>query len=142
MREKSGNAIASSSQKHIGITVCPPHGHHILYFLAAAPFCALIISRFFRLFEKTTLKLIFYKHNTNTLFVPIFLIVSVAAKQKLWVSIVGSLGASMLLFTMTPMLTPLDSSIMNVVLCLAGGVLFSIGLGAVSRKILTTTGLV
>lgn len=75
-------------------------------------------------------------------FVPIYLAVSVAAKQKTWLSIVGSLCAGMLLFMMIPSLTPLDSGIMNVILCLAGGVLFSIGLGAVSNKILGKTSLV
>ncbi len=75
-------------------------------------------------------------------FVPIYLAVSVAAKQKAWLSIVGSLGVGMLLFTMIPMITPLDSGIMNVVLCLAGGAVFSVGLGAVSDLILRKTSLV
>lgn len=75
-------------------------------------------------------------------FVPIFVLASVIGKQKLWQSLVGSLMISMLLFTMIPMLTPLDSTIMNVILCLAGGVLFSFGLGAVSKKILGATSLV
>lgn len=75
-------------------------------------------------------------------FVAIFVLVSVATKQKLWASIIGSLGASMLLFTMIPMMTPLNSSIMNVMMCLIGGVLFSIGLGAVSKMILSKTSLV
>lgn len=75
-------------------------------------------------------------------FVPISLAVSAAAKQKTWLSIVGSLCAGMLLFMMIPSLTPLDSGIINVILCLAGGVLFSAGLGAVSNKILGKTSLV
>ena len=75
-------------------------------------------------------------------FVPIFLAVSVAAKQKSWLSIVGSLCVGMLLFTMVPMITPLDASLMNFVLCLAGGALFSVGLGAVSTVILKKTSLV
>lgn len=75
-------------------------------------------------------------------FVALDLLVSVAAKQKAWISIVGSLCAGMLLFTMIPMLTPLDSTFMNVVLCLIGGVLFSLGLGAISNLILKKTSLV
>ena len=75
-------------------------------------------------------------------FVPIFVLASVIGKQKLWQSLIGSLMISMLLFTMIPMMTPLDSTIMNVVLCLAGGGCFSIGLGAVSKKILGSTSLV
>ncbi len=75
-------------------------------------------------------------------FVPIYLLMSVIAKQKLWLSLVGSLGIGMLFFTMIPMLTPLDSGIMNVVLCLAGGVLFSVGFGAISNQVLRKTSLV
>ncbi len=75
-------------------------------------------------------------------FVPISLAISVAAKQKTWLSIVGSFCAGMLLFIMIPMMTPLNSGIMNVILCLAGGILFSAGLGAVSNTILRKTSLV
>ena len=75
-------------------------------------------------------------------FVPIYLAVSVAAKQKAWLSIVGSMMIGMLLFMMIPSLSPLNSTIMNVVLCVAGGVLFSIGLGAVSNQILKKTNIV
>lgn len=75
-------------------------------------------------------------------FVPVYLLWSVAAKQKLWLSLVGSMMVGMLFFMMIPMLTPLDSTIMNVVLCLAGGLCFSIGLGAVSTLVLGKTSLV
>lgn len=75
-------------------------------------------------------------------FVPIFLVMSVIGKQKLWLSLICSLGASMLLFTMVPMITPLDSSIINVILCLAGGVMFSIGIGAISNSILRKSSLI
>jgi len=69
-------------------------------------------------------------------FVALYLLMSIIGKDKLWLSLVCSFGASMLLFTMIPMITPLDSTIMNVVLCLAGGVLFNVGLGAISNTIL------
>lgn len=75
-------------------------------------------------------------------FVPIYLLWSAAAKQKLWMSMVGSMMTGMLLFMMIPMLTPLDSTIVNVLGCLIGGVLFSIGLGAVSNTVLKKTSLV
>ena len=75
-------------------------------------------------------------------FVPIYVTFSVLAKQKTWLSMVGSFGVGMLFFMTIPMLTPLDSSIMNVILCLAGGVLFSVGLGAISNNILRKTSLV
>ena len=75
-------------------------------------------------------------------FVPIYLLWSVIAKQKLWLSLVGSLMVGMFLFMMIPVLTPLDSTIMNVILCLAGGALFSAGIGAISNAVLRKTSLV
>lgn len=75
-------------------------------------------------------------------FVGIDLAVSVGAKQRTWFSVIGSMIVTMLLYMMIPSLTPLDSNIMNVILCLAGGVLFSAGLGGVSNVILKKTSLV
>lgn len=75
-------------------------------------------------------------------FVAIDLLISVAAKQRLWMSIVGSLVVGVLLFMMIPMMTPLDSTFLNVILCLAGGALFGAGLGAVSAIVLKKTSLV
>ena len=75
-------------------------------------------------------------------FAAIYVLMSVVGKQKLWLSMVGSLCAGMLLFTMIPMITPLDSGMMNVLMCLAGGVLFSVGIGAGSNVILKKTSLV
>lgn len=69
-------------------------------------------------------------------FVPIYLLMAVIAKEKTWLSIILSMMTGMLLFMMIPALTPLDSTMMNVVLCLAGGVLFSIGMGVISNAIL------
>lgn len=75
-------------------------------------------------------------------FVAIDVAVSVGAKQKTWLCLCGSLGAGMLLFMMVSMITPLGSTMMNVILCLLGGALFSVGLGVVSTKILGKTSLV
>lgn len=69
-------------------------------------------------------------------FVSIFVAISVAAKQKAWLSICGSLGGGMILFMMVGLITPLNSTAVNALLCLVGGVLFSLGLGAVSNVIL------
>lgn len=75
-------------------------------------------------------------------FVPIFILISIAAKQKTWMALCGSLGGGMLLFMMVPMITPLGSTIMNVGLCFIGGLLFAIGLGAISNRVLNRTSLV
>lgn len=75
-------------------------------------------------------------------FVPIYVTLGVVGKQKLWLSMVGSFCIGMLFFMMIPMLTPLNSGIGNVMICLIGGVLFSVGLGAVSNMVLQKTSLV
>ncbi len=75
-------------------------------------------------------------------FVAIDVIVSVAAKQKAWLCLCGSLGAGMLLFMMVSLITPLGSTAVHVLGCLAGGALFAVGLGAISKVILKKTSLV
>ena len=75
-------------------------------------------------------------------FVSIFTLISVAAKQKAWLAICGSLGGGMLLFMMVSMITPLGSTLLNVVLCAAGGAMFAFGLGAASNMVLKKTSLV
>ncbi|MGN0696407.1 MAG: ABC transporter permease [Oscillospiraceae bacterium] len=75
-------------------------------------------------------------------FVPIYLLMSVIAKQKLWLSILLSCMVGMFLFMMVPMLTPLDSTIMNALICLIGGAVFGTVLGAVSDRVLKKTSLV
>lgn len=67
---------------------------------------------------------------------------STVAKQKTWLSILLSLFAGMLLFMMIPMMTPLDSGMMNVILCLAGGGIFAAALGCVSNGVLKKQDLV
>ena len=76
------------------------------------------------------------------IFVSIALVFSTLGKHKLWLSILLSLCAGMLLFTMIPMIAPLDASLINVIMCFVGGALFAIGLGCVSNLILNKTSLV
>ena len=75
-------------------------------------------------------------------FVPIFTLISVAAKQKAWLAICGSLGGGMLLFMMVSMISPLGSTFINIALCLAGGAMFAFGLGAASNVVLEKSSLV
>ena len=75
-------------------------------------------------------------------FAPIYLLMSIVAKEKAWLSIVGSLCIGMLFFMIIPIMTPLDAGMMNVILCLAVGALFSIGFGALSIRVLAKTSLV
>lgn len=76
------------------------------------------------------------------IFVSIYLVMSVIAKHRSWMSILLSCMVGMFMFMMIPMMTPLDATPMHVVLCLAGGVLMSLGLGVVSNLILKKTSLV
>ena len=76
------------------------------------------------------------------IFVSIFLVMSVIAKGKAWLSILLSLGVGMFLFMMIPMITPLNATVVHVIMCVAGGAMFAIGLGAVSNVILRKTALV
>ena len=75
-------------------------------------------------------------------FVPIFVTMSVIARPRSWMSILLSLFAGMLLFMMIPMMSSLDAGIIEAGLCLAGGVMFSLGLGALSSGILKRVSLV
>ncbi len=69
-------------------------------------------------------------------FVAIYVMSSVIAKQRTWLGMVVSFAVAMLLFSMIPMITPLDATAINVLLTLVGGGLFSLGLGAISRLLL------
>jgi hypothetical protein len=75
-------------------------------------------------------------------FVAIFTTISIATKAKAWLSICCSLGGGMLLFMMIPSLTPLDSTMVNVVLCLVCGISFAFGLVFLSNLILKKTSLI
>lgn len=77
-----------------------------------------------------------------SVFVAINVLAGTIAKQKLWLSMVCSFAISMLLFTMIPMITPLNSTFLHVILRLIGGALFATGFGAVSNLILNKTSLV
>lgn len=77
-----------------------------------------------------------------SVFVPIYLVMSVAGKQKLWLSLILSFMVGMFLFMMIPMLTPLNATVINVILCVAGGAAASVALGVVSTVILKKTALV
>lgn len=85
---------------------------------------------------------LFTKLFLTVIFSSVALLLGTVAKQKLWISILGSLGASMLLFTMIPMIAPLNAGIMNVILSLLGGGLFAASFGAVGNIILKKTNLV
>lgn len=76
------------------------------------------------------------------LFSSIYILASVFAKQKLWLSILLSLGVGMLFFMTVPLITPLNSTIINVLLCLIGGGIFSGAIGVGSYFVLKKTSVI
>ena len=76
------------------------------------------------------------------IFVSIFLTMSVIGKQKSWLSICLSLGVGMFLFMVISIASPLDASVIHIILCLVGSVCFAMGMGAISNLILNKTSLV
>jgi len=76
------------------------------------------------------------------IFSSIYILASVFAKQKLWLSLILAFAIGMLMFMMIPIITPLNSTIINVLLCLVGSVLFSFGIGFASKLILNKSSLV
>lgn len=78
----------------------------------------------------------------TAVFVAIAVLWSAVGRQKLWLSLVGSPGVGMLLFMMILMLIPLDATLMNALICLLGGGIFGVGLGAVSCRLLNCLSLV
>lgn len=69
-------------------------------------------------------------------FAGIYVLMGVIGKQRLWLTILLSLGVGMFLFNIIPMVTPITATMMNVLLCLAGGVLLGGGLGLGSKAVL------
>lgn len=76
------------------------------------------------------------------IFSSIYVLASVFAKQRLWLSLIMSFGIGMLMFMMIPIITPLNSTIVHVLLCLVGSGLFSFGIGFGSKAILDKTSLI
>lgn len=76
------------------------------------------------------------------IFVSVFLTMSVIGKQRSWLAICLSLGVGMFLFMVISVASPLNASMIHVILCFVGSIGFSVGMGAISNVILTKTSLV
>ena len=76
------------------------------------------------------------------IFSSIYILASLIAKQKLWLSLIMAFGIGMLMFMMIPIISPLNSTIVNVLLCLVGSTLFSVGIGVGSCYILKKSSLI
>lgn len=76
------------------------------------------------------------------IFSSIYILASVFAKQRLWLSLLMAFGIGMLMFMMIPIITPLNSTIVHVLLCFVGSSLFGVGIGFGSKAILNKTNLI
>ena len=76
------------------------------------------------------------------IFSSIYILASVFAKQRLWLSLIIAFGIGMLMFMMIPIITPLNSTIINFILCLVGAGVFSVGIGFASKAVLDKSSLV
>lgn len=114
---------------------------NLLFFMAAVLVC-LFVTDDFRSGYAKNLFAVRSKKTDYVVFISVYLLWSVVGKQKLWLSLIGSFGIGMLFFMMIPSLTPLNSGIINVIMCLIGGMIFSVGLGAASNQVLQKTSLV
>lgn len=85
---------------------------------------------------------LFSKMFLMLVFTAIALLASIIGKQKTWMAVIGSMLIEMLLFQMISATSPLNSSLMNVVVCLVAGVLCSVGFGVISNAVLNKTSLV
>lgn len=74
-----------------------------------------------------------------SVFVALPLLAATIAKSRTWLSVCLSLAMGMLLFMTLSMMAPLDAGIMQVAMCLAGGIIFAAALGCASRFILKKT---
>ena len=79
---------------------------------------------------------IFSKIFLMTIFVPLYIVVAVFFKQKLWLSIIGSFCVGILFYPIAMISAPLNSGLLNILLCLGGGCLFGIGLSYLATFIL------
>ena len=75
-------------------------------------------------------------------FVALFFMFSVIAKQRTWLSILLACGVGAFMFMMIPMMTPLNAGFIHIIMTLAGGAIFAVGIGAISNVILNKTSLV
>ena len=62
-------------------------------------------------------------------FSAIYVAAGIFAKHRVWLSILLSLCIGMFLFMIIPMMTPLDATLIHVLMCLAGGILFALAAG-------------
>lgn len=77
-----------------------------------------------------------------SIFASIFVLACIISKQRLWLSIILSLGIGMLFFTMIPIISPLNAGLVQVILSLIGGGIFAVAIGIGSYFVLKKTSII
>lgn len=75
------------------------------------------------------------------LFAALAVVFGCTAKKRTWLAVLLSVGVGMFLWMIVPMMTPLDAGVFQIVLCLAGGILFAGAFGVLTGVILNRTNL-
>ena len=70
------------------------------------------------------------------IFAAIYVLMSVIAKRRSWMSLLFSFTVGMFMFMVISLVTPLDANPMHVLLCAAGAVIFCAGLAKVGSQLL------
>lgn len=78
----------------------------------------------------------------SLIFTSIAAVISTFGRQRLWISVLGSLAACALLFAVIPVMSPLNSGAVNALMCAAGGVLIAVGCAALGSFTLNKFSLV
>ena len=73
------------------------------------------------------------------IFAAIYVLMSVIAKRRSWMSLLLSFTVGMFMFMVIPMMTPLNAGLIHVVMCLAGAVLFTAALARAAGIVLQRT---
>ena len=73
------------------------------------------------------------------IFAAIYVLMSVIAKRRSWMSLLLSFTVGMFMFMVIPMMTPLDAGLIHVVMCLAGAVIFTAALARAAGIVLART---
>ena len=99
----------------------------VLCYVAGAVVAGVIASKSFALPDAGVMGVVacvLSKMCLMALFSPLYVAVAVFFKQRLWVTILGSFFVGVMFYPVAMLTSPLDSSLVNLLLCAAGGALF------------------
>ena len=113
----------------------------VLAYLAGAMVAGLIAGKSFALGDATAFGVamrVLSKMALMGLFAPLYVAVAVFFKQRLWLTLIGAFMVGILFYPAAMMTAPLDSGVVNLLLCLVGGALFGAAFCAVGNLFLRT----